>query len=68
MNLIIVYLVYSPCVDLKKHITTPQVLKSKLYFHILKVFKENGIELPFPQRDVHINSKERNYQLVFLRE
>ena len=42
----------------QKHITTPQVLKSKLYFQIFKVFKENGIEIPFPQRDVHIFEKK----------
>jgi len=41
----------------QKHITTPQVLKSKLYFQIFKVFKENGIEIPFPQRDVHLIEK-----------
>ena len=43
----------------QKHITTPQVLKSKLYFQIFKVFKENGIEIPFPQRDVHLIEKEK---------
>jgi len=42
----------------QKHITTPQVLKSKLYFQIFKVFKENGIEIPFPQRDVHLIEKK----------
>jgi len=30
------------------------VLKSKLYFAIFDKFKEHGIEIPFPQRDVHI--------------
>ena len=44
----------------QKHITTPQVLKSKLYFQIFKVFKENGIEIPFPQRDVHLIEKKEN--------
>ena len=43
----------------QKHITTPQVLKSKLYFQIFKIFKENGIEIPFPQRDVHLIEKEK---------
>ncbi|MCH8170523.1 MAG: mechanosensitive ion channel family protein [Bacteroidetes bacterium] len=42
----------------QKHITTPQVLKSKLYFQIFKIFKENGIEIPFPQRDVHLIEKK----------
>ncbi|MEP7366385.1 MAG: hypothetical protein ABI972_24270, partial [Acidobacteriota bacterium] len=35
---------------------TPQVLKSDLYFSIFKAFRENGIEIPFPQRDVHLRS------------
>ncbi|NHB69353.1 mechanosensitive ion channel family protein [Perlabentimonas gracilis] len=33
---------------------TPRVLKSDLYYAIFKKFKEKGIEIPFPQRDVYI--------------
>ena len=40
------------------YITTPGILKSKLYFDIFKKFKESGIEIPFPQRDVHIKNTE----------
>ena len=40
------------------YITTPGVLKSKLYFEIFKKFKENNIEIPFPQRDLHIKNTE----------
>lgn len=32
----------------------PKVLKSELYYEIFKLFKEKGIEIPFPQRDVYI--------------
>ena len=32
----------------------PGVFKSHLYFAIWDAFKENGIEIPFPQRDVHV--------------
>jgi potassium efflux system protein len=32
-------------------------VKSDLNFAIDKAFKENGIEIPFPQRDVHIKRK-----------
>lgn len=32
----------------------PRVLKSDLYYAIFKKFKEKGIEIPFPQRDVYI--------------
>jgi small-conductance mechanosensitive channel len=41
-----------------KLIQTPQVLKSQLYFEIFKRFRENGIEIPFPQRDLHIKNEE----------
>lgn len=34
----------------------PRILKSELYFSIFEKFKEKGIEIPFPQRDVHIKS------------
>jgi small-conductance mechanosensitive channel len=36
----------------------PRVLKSQLYFDIFKKFKEKGIEIPFPQRDVYIKQFE----------
>jgi small-conductance mechanosensitive channel len=32
----------------------PNVLRSELNYGIIKVFKEHGIEMPFPQREVHI--------------
>ena len=32
----------------------PKVLKSELYYEIFKMFKEKGIEIPFPQRDVYV--------------
>jgi len=31
-------------------------IKSEIYFKIWDLFKENNIEIPFPQRDVHIKS------------
>jgi small-conductance mechanosensitive channel len=34
----------------------PLRLKSDLYFAIEKCLRENGIEIPFPQRDLHIRS------------
>ena len=40
------------------YITTPGVLKSRLYFEIFKKLKENNIEIPFPQRDLHIKNTE----------
>ncbi len=40
------------------YITTPDILKSRLYFEIFKKFRENDIEIPFPQRDLHIKNTE----------
>jgi len=40
------------------YITTPGILRSKLYFEIFKKFRENNIEIPFPQRDIHIKNTE----------
>ncbi len=34
----------------------PNVLKSQLYYAVFKKFRENNIEIPFPQRDIHIKS------------
>lgn len=40
------------------HTHTPQILQSELYFAIFRLFKEHGVELPFPQRDLHIRSSD----------
>ena len=37
-------------------VRTPQVLKSDLYFAIFRLFQQEGIEIPFPQRDLHLRS------------
>ena len=37
---------------------TPMLLKSDLYFTLFRVFKQHGIELPFPQRDLHVRSSD----------
>ncbi len=43
----------------REYINRPNVLKSQLYYEIFKKFRENNIEIPFPQRDVLIkNFKE----------
>ena len=36
---------------------TPGMLKSELYYEIFKKFKEQNIEIPFPQRDIHLKSE-----------
>lgn len=37
-------------------IDRPKVLKSQLYYEIFKRFGEQGVEIPFPQRDIHLKS------------
>ena len=34
----------------------PLVLASELYYSMFRAFKENGIEIPFPQRDLHLKT------------
>ena len=36
----------------------PAILKSELYFDLFKRFTAARIELPFPQRDLHIRSSD----------
>jgi len=37
-----------------KQTQTPQILKSDLNFAICRAFREHNIEIPFPQRDMHL--------------
>lgn len=41
-----------------EHAHTPATLKSDLYFALFQSFAEEGIELPFPQRDLHLRSSD----------
>ncbi len=45
-------------------VQTPFKLKSDLYFSIFRTFGEHGVEIPFPQRDLHIKSGEAPISLV----
>lgn len=38
------------------YINRPIILKSQLYYEIFERFKEHGVEIPFPQRDLHLRS------------
>jgi small-conductance mechanosensitive channel len=44
-----------------EYITQPYVLKSQLYYSAFKKFKEHGIEIPFPQRDIHVKNDLINF-------
>ena len=37
---------------------SPLILKSDIYFSLFKLFGDHGIELPFPQRDLHLRSSD----------
>lgn len=39
-----------------RQVQTPLRLKSDLYFAIFEAFREKAIEIPFPQRDLHLRS------------
>lgn len=39
------------------HTDKPRILKSELYFEIFKEFKKHKVEIPFPQRDIHIKTQ-----------
>lgn len=39
-----------------EYINRPNVLKSQLYYDVFKAFKAEQIEIPFPQRDLHLKS------------
>lgn len=39
-------------------VQTPKVLRSELYFRIFRAFSEHNIEIPFPQRDLHLRSSD----------
>ncbi len=39
-----------------RQVTTPRVIASELYFKLFAAFKREGIEIPFPQRDLHVRS------------
>jgi small-conductance mechanosensitive channel len=44
-------------------VRTPQILRSDLYFAIFDLFKQQNIEIPFPQRDLHLRSVSVPIQL-----
>ncbi len=43
-----------------QQVQTPSRLKSDLYFAIFEAFRKENIELPFPQRDLHIRSVSKD--------
>ena len=52
----------------KTYTEKPRILKSQLYYAIFKKFRDNKIEIPFPQRDLHLKSGFEWMDKVNLRE
>jgi small-conductance mechanosensitive channel len=40
----------------REYTTRPMILRSQLNFAIDRAFRERGVEIPFPQRDLHVRS------------
>jgi small-conductance mechanosensitive channel len=51
-------LVFNLRVWTQEFINRPGVLKSQLYYAIFEKFKQNGVQIPFPQRDIHFKSSD----------
>jgi len=49
-------LVFNLRVWTRQYINRPGVLKSQLYYAIFEKFRQHGVEIPFPQRDIHLKS------------
>ncbi|MGH9744468.1 MAG: mechanosensitive ion channel family protein [Candidatus Acidiferrum sp.] len=49
-----------------QQVQTPARLKSDLYFSIFDSFREAGIEIPFPQRDLHLRSISEPFSSALL--
>ncbi len=50
-------LIFSVCFFISDSFVDPRI-KSEIRFRIDALFRENGVTIPFPQRDVHIFGKE----------
>ncbi len=42
----------------RTRIQTPKILRSEMNFRIFNAFKKRGIEIPFPQTDLHFRSSD----------
>jgi len=43
-----------------EYINRSKVLKSQLYYEIFRRFREGEVQIPFPQRDIHLRSGFEN--------
>lgn len=52
----------------REYTPRPNVLRSELNFTIIELLREKGIEIPFPQRDIHIRSVPAGRQISLAEE
>jgi small-conductance mechanosensitive channel len=48
----------------REYTNRPGVLKSQLYYSIFQKFRDEGVQIPYPQRDVHLKPED----LAFLKK
>ena len=53
-------------VHTSRRVTRPRLIRSEIYFATFAAFKREGIEIPFPQRDIHVRSTAASAQLRVL--
>jgi len=58
------YLEFTLRIWTREYINRPGVLKSQLYYVILKKFKEAGIEIPYPHRDIILRNLDEIKKFV----
>jgi small-conductance mechanosensitive channel len=51
-------LIFNLRVWTREYTNRPGVLKSQLYYAIFRKFREEGVEIPYPQRDVHLKPED----------
>ncbi len=49
-----------------RQVTTPKIIASDIYFKLFAAFKKEGIEIPYPQRDLHLRSVPRSISVEAL--
>jgi small-conductance mechanosensitive channel len=47
-------------------VNIPNILKSDLYFEIFRAFQQEKIEIPFPQRDLHLRSIPQEMPILIM--
>lgn len=60
-------LIFNLRVWTREYINRPGVLRSQLYYAVSQKFRDKGIEIPFPQRDIHFKSSDIDFN-TFRRE